>query len=52
MALVSLQGDVVAGEIEPALLQQVREFIARNRDVLVEYWEYRIDTDEPRRSLN
>ena len=52
MALVSLQGDVVAGEIEPALLQQVREFIARNRDVLVEYWDYRIDTDELRQRLN
>ena len=52
MALVSLQGDVVAGEIEPALLQQVREFIARNREVLIDYWGYRIDTDEPRRSLN
>jgi hypothetical protein len=52
MALVSLQGDVVAGEIEPPLLQQVREFIERNREVLIDYWEYRIDTDELRRRLS
>jgi len=34
-ASVSLDGNVVAGEIEPSLLRQVRAFIERNREVLV-----------------
>lgn len=50
-ASIALDGDVVAGEIEPPLLQQVREFIERNREVLMEYWNYEIDTDELRRRL-
>jgi hypothetical protein len=41
----------VAGEVPPGLLDQARRFIDANRDVLLDYWEYRIDTDELRRRL-
>jgi hypothetical protein len=44
-------GRVVAGEVSPELLEQVQRFIDRNRDVLVDYWEYRIDTETLRRRL-
>jgi hypothetical protein len=44
-------GTVVAGEIPSSLLDQARRFIDANRDVLLDYWEYRIDTDELRRRL-
>jgi hypothetical protein len=42
---------VVAGELPPELLGEVQRFIDANRDVLLDYWEYRIDTDELRRRL-
>jgi hypothetical protein len=42
---------VVAGDVPPRLLDQVRRFLDANRDVLLDYWEYRIDTDELRRRL-
>jgi hypothetical protein len=45
-------GTVVAGEVPSWLLDQARRFIDANRDVLLDYWEYRIDTDELRRRLN
>ena len=44
-------GAVVAGEVPPSLLNQARRFIEANRDVLLDYGEYRIDTDELRRRL-
>jgi hypothetical protein len=44
-------GVVVAGEVPPSLLDQAQRFIDANRDVLLDYWEYRIDTDELRRRL-
>jgi hypothetical protein len=44
-------GAVMAGEIPPRLLEQVRRFIDANREVLVDYWEYRIDTEALRRRL-
>jgi hypothetical protein len=44
-------GVVVAGELPPGLLGQVQRFIDANRDVLLDYWEYRIDTDQLRRRL-
>ena len=50
-ASILLSGNVTAGEIEPSLLQQVRKFIERNRAVLIDYWDYQIDTDELRRRL-
>jgi hypothetical protein len=34
-----------------ALLESVQRFIELNRTVLIDYWEYRIDTEELRRSL-
>jgi len=32
-------------------LDQARRFITLNRDVLLEHWDYKIDTDELRRRL-
>jgi hypothetical protein len=46
-----MDGSVAAGDIPSWLLDQARKFIDANRDVLLEYWEYRIDTDELRRRL-
>ena len=44
---------IVAGEDVPApLLDQVRRFIDLNRVTLLDYWEYRIDTEQLRRRLN
>ena len=43
---------LVAGEkVPPVLLDQVRRFIELNRGVLVDYWEYRIDTEQLRRRI-
>jgi hypothetical protein len=39
-------GRVVAGEVSAALLRQVQKFIQLNRDVLLEYWDARITTDQ------
>ena len=39
-------GTVIAGAIDAALLAEVRDFIALNREALTDYWEYRIDTTE------
>jgi hypothetical protein len=39
-------GSVVAGDVPPDLLRQVRQFIDINRDVLIDYWNYEILTDE------
>jgi len=44
-------GTVVAGEVPARLLDQARRFIDANRDALIDYWEYRIDTDQLRRRL-
>jgi hypothetical protein len=33
------------------LLDQARRFIVLNRAVLIDYWEYRTDTDELRQRL-
>jgi hypothetical protein len=41
----------VAGELPSRLLDQARRFIEANRDALLDYWEYRIDTEELRRRL-
>jgi hypothetical protein len=50
-ASIALDGTVVAGEVYPSLLRQSREFLRLNRDVLADYWFYRIDTDELRQRL-
>jgi hypothetical protein len=48
---IGLDGHVMAGEVEPELLRQAQRFVALNRQVLSEYWHYRIDTDELRQRL-
>jgi len=44
-------GNVVAGEVPTVLLKQAQQFIALNRDVLLDYWDYRIDTEQLRKRL-
>jgi hypothetical protein len=44
-------GTVAAGEIPSNLLAQVRRFIEANREVLLDYWEYRIDTEALRQRM-
>ena len=44
-------GEVVVGHVPVPLIDQVRRFIDANRDALLDYWDYRIDTDELRRRL-
>ena len=39
-------GRVLAGELPSRVLKQVHAFLDLNRDVLIEYWEERIDDDE------
>jgi hypothetical protein len=50
-AVTIADGAVVAGDVPPDLLKQVRRFIDANREVLLDYWEYRIDTEELRQRL-
>jgi hypothetical protein len=44
-------GAVMEGQVPPALLAAVRKFIEANRAVLLDYWNYQIDTGELRRRL-
>jgi hypothetical protein len=45
-------GAVVAGNVSPAaLLKNVQRFIELNRAALIDYWEYRIDTEQLRQRL-
>jgi Domain of unknown function (DUF4160) len=44
-------GRVVAGHLSARELGQVQRFIDLNRDVLLDYWEKRIDTDQLRERL-
>jgi hypothetical protein len=39
-------GDIVDGKVPTKLLKQVREFIELNRQVLLDYWDYRINTEQ------
>ncbi len=50
-AVVTLDGSVVVGQIEADLLRQVREFLAINREAVLAYWNYEIDTDQLRQRL-
>jgi hypothetical protein len=51
-ASVSLDdGRIVAGNLPARTLEQVQRFIDINRDVLMDDWEKRIDTDELRQRL-
>jgi hypothetical protein len=45
-ATITLAGTLVAGTIAPEILRQVLRFIKANRDTLLDYWDYRIDTDQ------
>jgi hypothetical protein len=38
----------VAGDVPSRLLEQARRFIDANREVLLDFWKYRIDGDELR----
>jgi len=44
-------GEVVAGEVPTELRKQLQQFIELNRDVLLDYWNYRIDTAQLQRRL-
>jgi hypothetical protein len=48
---IALDGDVTVGPITPELLRQAQRFIELNRQVLLDYWNYRIDTEELRQRL-
>jgi hypothetical protein len=50
-ATVALDGILVAGDIAPELLRQVQRFIELNHQALLDYWDYRIDTDQLRQRL-
>jgi hypothetical protein len=44
-------GSLMEGNMPPNLLKQVQQFINLNRDVLLEYWNYEIKTDEMEQRL-
>jgi hypothetical protein len=44
-------GELVVGVLPPRVLEQVQHFIKVNRATLLDYWHYRIDTDELRQRL-
>jgi hypothetical protein len=50
-ASVAIDGEVAAGSVPPALLRQAQRFIELNREVLLAYWNYEIDTEQLRRGL-
>jgi len=42
---------VVSGALRVPLRKQVERFLILNREVLLDYWDYRIDTDQLRKRL-
>lgn len=44
-------GSILAGKLPPYVHMQVCDFLELNRDVLIDYWEQRIDDDELRERL-
>ncbi len=44
-------GSVLAGELPPKVLKQVRQFLDLNQEALLAYWEQQIDDDELRSRL-
>jgi hypothetical protein len=44
-------GAITVGDVPPWLLDQACRFIELNRAVLLDYWDYKIDTEELRRRL-
>lgn len=51
VAVIDLNGRIVAGKIDPALLDQARRFIELNRTTLIEYWNYQINTEQLRNQI-
>jgi hypothetical protein len=49
-ATVTIKG-VVIGDLDPQLMRQVQQFVQLNRAVLLDYWDYEIDTDQLRQRL-
>jgi hypothetical protein len=47
---ITFDGAVI-GAIDPHLARQVDRFIQLNREVLLAYWNYEIDTDQLRQRL-
>jgi hypothetical protein len=45
-ASMTIDGQVMTGEIPPILSAQLERWISRNRDVIDDYWHYRCDTGE------
>jgi hypothetical protein len=50
IATITLGGAII-GTIDPQLARQVQQFIDVNRAVLLDYWNYKIDTDQLRQGL-
>jgi len=50
-ASIAFDGRVVAGTIEPKLLQQAQRFIELNKPTLQAYWDYEIDTRQLQEQL-
>jgi hypothetical protein len=50
IATVTFDGTVI-GAINPQLVRQVQRFVELNGAVLLDYWLYRIDTDQLRQRL-
>lgn len=50
-AVVAIADGKVTGDVPSRLLEQARKFIDVNREVLLDYWEYRIDTEKMRQRL-
>jgi hypothetical protein len=50
-SIAIVDGTIAAGDVPPWLLDQARRFIELNRAVLLDYWDYKIDTDQLRQRL-
>ena len=50
-SIVIADGTVAVGDVPRWLLDQARRFIDLNRDVLLDYWDYKIDTEQLRQRL-
>jgi hypothetical protein len=50
-SIVIADGAVAVGRLPRQLLDQARRFVTLNQDVLLDHWDYKIDTDELRRRL-
>jgi hypothetical protein len=47
MASMAIHDSSITGaDLPPYVVEQAKQFIERNRDTLLRYWDYEIDTDE------